>query len=165
MVTEYTSERLVSRTRALTLCLVFGSISLHVGLVILAEYTVGVRLLANATLVLVVFLAGMIAAQRLSIIIEPRGIWLTIWTASGLSLTLMVVGIMTAAIIERTNLTPAVSAALFAPWWYVYLTAMLWQLAKTTPFEARWVRPFSVSAMLAVFPTAVAFLLNLAFVT
>ena len=134
------------------------SVSLHIGMVMLAHFTVGAPLLANAALVGVLCLVWM-NTTRLPSMVERGGYsQLQTLTPFVASPALLTVGIAAAALIEHTSLAPTVRAALFLPWWWVYFTVMLMQHVNATQSKAGWRRPYFIAAALSVWVTGLTFL-------
>ena len=134
------------------------SIGLHMGMVALAQFTVGVPLLANTAFGLTFFFVLMIAAQLPSMVERGEVSRMQAWAMVGVSPMLLVVGIAAAALLERSGLTPTVRAASFLPWWFVYFTVILMQHAKATQSKAGWGKLFFIAAALSVFAAGFAFL-------
>lgn len=139
---------------------VLGSllVGLHMGMVMLAHFTVGVPLLANAALVGVLCLVWMNVAWLPSMVGRSGYSRLQTLAAFGASPLLLVVGIAAAALLEHTSLGPTARAALFLPWWFVYFTVILMQHAKATQSKAGWGKLFFIAATLSVFAAGFAFL-------
>ncbi len=134
------------------------SIGLHMGMVALAQFTVGVPLLANTAFGLTFFSVLMIAAQLPSMVERGEVSRMQTWVMVGASPMLLVVGIAAAALLERSGLTPTVRAASFLPWWFVYFTVILMQHAKATQSKAGGRKLFFIAATLSVFAAGFAFL-------
>ena len=134
------------------------SIGLHAGMVTLAEFTVGVPLLTNATFGGTLFFVLMNATQLPSMVERGEVSRMQTWAMVGASPMLLVVGIAAAALLERTSLAPTARAALFLPWWFVYFTVIMMQYAKATRSKARWRRPYFIAAALSVWVTGLTFL-------
>lgn len=141
---------------------VLGSllVGLHIGMVALAQFTVGVPLLADAAFIFggMFFFIFMIAAQLPSMVERGEVSRMQTWGMVGASPMLLVVGIAAAALLERSGLTPTVRAASFLPWWFVYFTVILIQLAKATQSKAGWRKLFFIAAAGSVFMAGFAFL-------
>lgn len=139
---------------------VLGSllIGLHIGMVALAEFAVGVPLLANTIFGVTFFFVLIIATQLPSMVERGEVSRMQTWAMVGASPALLTVGIAAAALLERTSLAPTARAALFLPWWFVYFTVILMQHAKATQSKAGWRKLFFIAAAGSVFLTGFMFL-------
>ena len=101
------------------------ALGVTLGVLLGVHFTLGAKLLANPVGIVAVSLTlariGWIGSVGPSIRHRTGESTHSRFQAVGVPLIIVALGVLGAAILERTNLAPVAQAALFAPWWSLFL--------------------------------------------
>ena len=121
----------VRKTRDSSLRFALVSVCIHIGVLLLAHYIMGARLLTTPPgMVLVVMVAGQLAMTGPSVHERTGSLRQAGWLVIGVPITLVVVGIALAATIEHSGFERVTQAAVFAPWWCFFFVVTIWHQVR-----------------------------------
>ena len=107
------------------------SIGVHIGLLWLADASLGRTVLTTPAAMTVVGVWALQTAWDGPLVLERTGSYpRAFWTGICVSWAVVAIGIVAAHMIEGATITPAMKSALITPWWFVFTAVTLWAVVR-----------------------------------